>query len=424
MPGDVSGIVPVVAGAREVHDGDVLDVRDLRRSSDGRLLSGVAAGVAAMVGTPPLLVRLVFVVLALVNGAGILLYVGCHLLVPDDTGRRAESSTARAVLLAVVAFVGAAVVEGLGFLSLSGVAVPIALGAVGAMFLWFEVRGDRSEARPPIIEVVRRIVGDEMPRGRQGRIAVARSLVGVSLIIAGLVVFVASSGSIRALGSALGAFGLLALGLMLLVGPSLWRLGEEVIDERTARVRSDERADMAAHLHDSVLQTLTLIQRHPGRADEVARLARRQERELRTWLRNPERPVGHTVGDLIRAVADGVEDDYDVTVDVVLVGDLPADDRIGAVVDAAGEALRNAARHAEVESMSVYAEISESAVEVFVRDRGVGFERAAVPDDRRGIAESIEGRMERIGGEATVKSEPGAGTEVVLRLELIDGTQT
>jgi signal transduction histidine kinase len=176
---------------------------------------------------------------------------------------------------------------------------------------------------------------------------------------------------------------------------------------------------MAAHLHDSVLHTLTLIQRHPERTAEVARLARRQERELRAWLRDPDGDLpGGTLAGLLRAVADQVEDDHGITVDAIFVGDAVVDERLRGLVAATGEALRNAARHAHVDVVSLYAEVGPGEVEVFVRDRGCGFERAAVPTDRQGLSESIEARLARLGGSGRVRSTPREGTEVALRLPI------
>ena len=103
-------------------------------------------------------------------------------------------------------------------------------------------------------------------------------------------------------------------------------------------------------------------------------------------------------------------------VELASAGDCPVDDSVEAVVLAAREAMTNAAKFAGVDEIDVYAEVTDDAVAVFVRDRGAGFDRASVPADRRGLVESIEGRLERAGGEATIASAPGEGTEVELRL--------
>jgi signal transduction histidine kinase len=206
--------------------------------------------------------------------------------------------------------------------------------------------------------------------------------------------------------------------LLLIGGPWVWRLALERDAERTARIRSEERSDMAARVHDSVLQTLALIQRHASEPRRVASLARRQERELRGWL-YADRPLGEEAATLVAALstaAADVEDLHGVRVELASAGDCPLDPAVDALVLAAREAMTNAAKFAGVEEIDVYAEITEEAVSVFVRDRGAGFDRAAVPLDRRGLVESIEGRMARAGGRATVVTAPAEGTEVELHL--------
>jgi len=187
--------------------------------------------------------------------------------------------------------------------------------------------------------------------------------------------------------------------------------------ERTARIRSEERAAVAAHLHDSVLQTLALIQRHSDEPQAVSRLARSQERELRAWLYDPAvvREGGTWAGLVAGMVAD-VESDHLLTVDPVVVGDTPVDDAIAALGAAAREALVNAAKHSGAPSADLYTEVSPDRVSVFVRDRGKGFDPATVPDDRRGLRDSVSGRLTRLGGTAVVRSAPGEGTEVELVL--------
>jgi signal transduction histidine kinase len=203
--------------------------------------------------------------------------------------------------------------------------------------------------------------------------------------------------------------------LLLIGGPWVWRLALERDVERTARIRSEERSDVAARVHDSVLQTLALIQRHANEPRRVASLARRQERELRGWL-YADRPLGDdgtsVVAALSTAAAD-VEDVFGVRVELASSGDAPAE---GAIVLAAREAMTNAAKFGGVEEIDVYAEVTDDVVSVFVRDRGAGFDRTRVKKTRRGLVESIEGRMERVGGSSSIVSSPGNGTEVELRV--------
>jgi signal transduction histidine kinase len=194
-------------------------------------------------------------------------------------------------------------------------------------------------------------------------------------------------------------------------------------EERAERIRSQERAELAAHLHDSVLQTLTLVQKWAGDPTEVAALARRQERELRAWLAgNGSSPAGSSFAAALRAAAEEVEDGHRVKVEVVAVGDRPLDEGAEAVVAATREALTNAAKFAPgAGAVTVYAEAEADRLQVFVHDRGPGFEPTSVPADRRGLRESIVGRMERHGGRAEIRSTPGQGTEVELVLERAAG---
>jgi signal transduction histidine kinase len=211
-------------------------------------------------------------------------------------------------------------------------------------------------------------------------------------------------------------------GLGVVIGPWVHRLGTDLAAERAERVRSQERADVAAHLHDSVLQTLALIQKNASDGPTVARLARAQERDLRAWLYAGESTVpgrgGDTVAAGLRAAAAEVEDTHGIAVDVVVVGDGALTEAARPAVAAAREAMVNAAKHARVDRVDVYAEVTPGRLEVFVRDRGVGFDPAAVPADRHGLAHSIIDRMSRHGGTADVRSTPGEGTEVRLSLPL------
>jgi len=395
-----------------------------RRRADDRLVGGVAAGLARGVGVDPIVIRIAFVVLAAAGGVGVVLYAAGLLLLPEAPPRKRSRSEDVVRTIGIVA--GALVVMGLARaaeVSLTRAAVwPIMLMAIGALVLWRTAIPDATEDRPSAGEVLERVLS--AGRGdRSGRVrTLARIGVGLLLAASGFVAFVTVSSSAGAIGRGLLAGTVAAVGIGLLVGPWLWRLASDLTAERRARIRSQERAEMAAHLHDSVLQTLTLIQRHPERSDEVVRLARRQERELRAWLKDPDGDLGAgTLTQRLRAVADQIEDDHGVTVDAVFVGDTHMDDDLRPLLQASGEALRNAARHAGVSEVSMYAEVGPEGVEVFVRDRGRGFDTTQLPADRRGIAESIRARMLRAGGSAALRSEPGRGTEVRLSLPRAGG---
>jgi signal transduction histidine kinase len=203
------------------------------------------------------------------------------------------------------------------------------------------------------------------------------------------------------------------VGVVLLAAPWWLRLIRQVGIERDERIREHERADIAAHLHDSVLQTLTLIRARADDADAVSRLARAQERDLRSYLYQDRPSVEESVATAIKDAVAEVEDAHGVTIDAVCVGDAPTDERLWAAVQAAREALANAARHGQG-PISLYAELTASDYEVFVRDGGPGFDPGDVPPDRLGIRQSIVGRVDRHGGSAEVRSAPGARTEVMI----------
>jgi signal transduction histidine kinase len=206
------------------------------------------------------------------------------------------------------------------------------------------------------------------------------------------------------------------LGAAVLVAPRVVRLWSDLMTERSARVRQEQKAEIAAHLHDSVLQTLALIQNRAGASSEVARIARAQERELRDWLFADDAPIAADLATELRQIAAAIELDYAVRIEVVTAGESVGRAN-SALVAAAREAMLNAARHAGGE-VSVYLETPPGAIDVFIRDRGLGVDLATLPADRLGIRESIIGRMTRAGGTATVRPGAGSGTEVQLHLEV------
>ncbi|HEV8249759.1 MAG TPA: PspC domain-containing protein [Gaiellaceae bacterium] len=342
------------------------------------VIAGVCAGIAQALAVDVTLVRLVFALLALAGGAGILLYLALW----------AYNAYDRPWWAAVpVVAAGSLLLHSVGLSDRA--VIGIALVSAGLAVVW---RGGARSLRAdaPI------------------------SYAGVALAAAGAFVLLqggAPSAPLLAPGAIAGA-------LLLIAGPWVWRLALERDAERAARIRSEERSEMAARVHDSVLQTLALIQRQADDPRRVAAIARRQERELRGWLYG-ELPLGDEEASLVAslsAAAADVEELHGVRVELASAGDCPVDEPTRALVLAAREAMTNAAKFAGVEEIDVYLETTDEAVAVFVRDRGAGFDRAAVPEDRRGLAESIEGRLERAGGTATVVTAPGAGTEVELRL--------
>ena len=342
--------------------------------ADERVLAGVCAGIAQALGVDVTLVRVVFALLALAGGAGIVLYLALWMWSRSDRAWWA---------VVLLLFAGALV---LGAVGVSDKAViGIVLVAGGLALAWRRTGSFRPEA--PL------------------------SLGGVAIAGLGAVILLQGGNapsSVLAPGAVAGA-------LLLIAGPWLWRLALERDAERSARIRTEERADVATRVHDSVLQTLALIQRHADEPRRVASLARRQERELRGWL-YADQPVGDDTSSLLAAlsaVAADVEELYGVRVEIASAGDAPLDN---ALVLAAREAMANAAKFAGVEEIDVYAEVTDDELAVFVRDRGAGFDPAAIPEGRHGVRESIKGRLERAGGTAVVTSTPGAGTEVELRV--------
>jgi signal transduction histidine kinase len=359
-------------------------------------LGGVCAGLARWLGWPRWVVRLTTVLLA---GITIPLYIIALLLIPREGSER---SAAHVAILGtdrrkafwwgfLIAFVATALAVGAGPVS-PEYAGAVFLVAVGALILW------RQWAIEP---------------ERFGRPDRARLWMGIALLVTAVVVFTISEDAEAGVIASLA----LLLGAAMAFAPKLWRLRAQLDAERRARVRSEERAEIAAHLHDSVLQTLSLIQRHADDPQEIVALTRRQERDLRSYLFGGAAPSpSESLAAAIAAAAAEVEDGYRVRVEVVTVGDRPLDQDGVALVAAAREAMTNAAKFSGAEEVSVFVEAGEATASVFVRDRGAGFDPAAVPPDRRGVAESIVGRMERHRGSATVRSAPGEGTEVALTL--------
>ena len=376
----------------------------LRRRPEGRLLAGVATGLAAYLQVPVVAVRLAFVLASLAHGVGIAVYAVFWVFLRQSDGRSLrEDRRGQGQLLGLLGL-AAVTLAVLGPLQLvpGGPTTAALLATVaGIALVWQQAdEAQRQHWR-------------SSAAGTRG--GVARVGAGAVLLIAGLVGFLASRGELSNARSGLLSTAVVVGGIALLSSPWWVSMASDLREERTARIRSQERAEVAAHLHDSVLQTLALIQKSSSSPAEVTRLARGQERELRNWLYAERHDGGTFAASLERASAE-VEDVLAVPVDVVVVGDCPLDERLGALVAATREAVVNAAKHSGAPSVDVYAEVEPTTVSVFVRDRGCGFDPASVPADRHGLSGSVVGRMERHGGTATVRSTVGSGTEV--RLEV------
>jgi signal transduction histidine kinase/phage shock protein PspC (stress-responsive transcriptional regulator) len=384
------------------------------RSSQQRLFSGVAGGFAERVGVDPLVVRLALVLLTLAGGAGVFLYLlAWALSAPaDDAAAHATEavSTNRTIAIGCFAFASLLVLRSIGFWVGDALMVPAVVLAIGTTALWsFEPSKRRLPYRSPV---------DALLAG--GRVTAMRVVVGAGLVLVGLISLAARGGTAEDLRRAASAVGLAAAGAAVAVGPVIGRLSREAADERRERIRSETRAEVAAHLHDSVLQTLAMIQRNSNDPRRMISLARRQERELRTWLYGSHDALSPptTLARAVDALTEEIEAGHDVRIDTVIVGDLVLDETLEGLVAAVREATVNAAKHAGVADIAVYVEVEDGQVTAFIRDRGRGFTPAAVPSDRQGIRGSIQARVARLGGTAEIYSEPGGGTEVQIQLPL------
>ena len=418
--------------------------RRVRRHRSGAVVAGVAGGVAEHLDVPVLRVRVVFTLLCALGGAGVLAYGGLWAFCPIEPPGTARDVDGRDRLrgygLVALGLALALVLSAVGEQVSGWILGPLGIALVGAAVVWREAdetsgaTGSGRAADRPVRRGRARLLG--------GRGGVLRAVLGALLVAGGITAFLLGSlnGASAATGDGfVGAvqFGLLAatatlVGVVVLTVPWWMRLVRELSAERRERIRSEERAEIAAHLHDSVLQTLALIQRHTEvagdeTAREVRRLARRQERELRDWLYGEEAVDAADVACFaaaLRTAAGEVEDAFSVTVEPVVVGDAAYDPRTAALVAAAREAMTNAAKHAGVEDVSVYAEVEDGTVSVFVRDRGKGFDPDDVPADRHGLADSIRGRVERHGGTVRLRTTLGEGTEVGLTMPRTDLPRT
>jgi len=382
----------------------------LYRERSHRWIGGVAASLAGHLGLSRLLVRAAFVALAFCAGLGLLLYGAFWIVLPTAPDAKPDGPIRSAARFVGAALAGVLVLlANVHTLPLGWWFLPSVLACFGVALLWRQASETERERW-------RRLSRSSLSASTTDRVGALRVVAGISLVIAGAVFILARAG-ISAVGVGLAAMLITVVGIGLITGPWWLKLVRDLSDERRERIRNEERADIAAHLHDSVLQTLALIQRNANSPREVARLARSQERELRTKLYGGTLPEGLFSAALHAAAAE-VEDTYAITVDVVVVGEQNLDGRLDALVAASREAMVNAAKHAGVDSVSVYAELSGQAAEVFVRDRGVGFDPEHTDPTRQGIRGSIVGRLSRHGGTASIRSQSGDGTEVRLRLPL------
>jgi signal transduction histidine kinase len=396
----------------------------LRRDPSQRVLGGVCAGIANRLGVDPLVIRVAFVAAAAAGGVGLALYALAWVAMPagDSPGPAAPRSAAVPHRGSVEVAAGAGLLllsvllafRELGIWFSDALVWPLVLVAAGGALLWRQstAAGAPAETAP---EEAPPEPGDAV---RERAAIASRTGLGIALVITAGLVFLQTTGALTAARDVLLAVLVAVVVLGVIFAPWILRLVRSLSAERRERIRSQERAEVAAHLHDSVLQTLAMVQRRAADPREVVALARRQERELRAWLSSrPESARGESrLASALQDAAEEVEAAHGVEVDVVAVGDRALDEKAEALVAAAREAITNAAKFGGAGPVAVYAEVSDDGASVFVRDRGPGFDLAAVPQDRRGVRESIIGRMERHGGSARVTSNPGGGTEVELTL--------
>jgi len=408
------------------------------RRSEGRLIGGVASGLAVHLGVQQLAVRVTFALLAALGGFGVVLYLGLWIFTPlDQTLAEQEDEQAPAGIAAAtrsgkrrrrlraprkgdIGQLAALVLLGAGLTLLvqqtplgvsPTIVVPLLLAGLGVALIW-RTADEQERRRMTVLSPRAPWLAPLVGKG--GAVAVFRLAAGAAVIVAGVVAFLVGQGQLEATLDSLLGVGAVVVGLGLILGPWLWRLWRDLESERRERIVSQERADVAAHLHDSVLQTLALIQKHAHDPREVVRLARGQERDLRGWLYDDLADDESSFAAALKKAAAEVEDFHGVPVDVVTVGDTGIDDRTRAVLKAAREAAVNAAKHSGADKVDIYAEVEGDDVELFVRDRGKGFDLDAVPEDRLGVRRSVVDRMDRHGGVAEIRSAPGEGTEVRL----------
>ncbi|SEM08192.1 PspC domain-containing protein [Nonomuraea pusilla] len=384
--------------------------RRMTRPMEGRLLGGVAQGLATQLSLDPIVIRLMFVLLSVVvDGVGVVAYAVLWMITPKQPYEgqppqrdwsQLAAFTAIGVALFAFGWLTGASKGGIGML-------PFAVGGIGALILWQQADPERRKSW----------VSGASRTMRKNRV---RTLLGVVLVVVGAAGFLVMQGELAQARPGLLFTAVVVGGLAVIAAPWLAGLWKELQLERRERIRQEERAEVAAMVHDSVLHTLTLIQRVAHDPREVTRLARSQERELRNWLYQPAQDADATIAAGVRRVAAEEEDAHGVPIEVVCVGDLAFDPggRLAAMLKAARQAMVNAAKYSESPSISVYAEVEGEEVTIFVKDRGKGFDLDAVPADRMGIRESIIGRMERHGGTARMRTEPGEGTEVMLTMKV------
>lgn len=415
-------------------------VRRAYRRADGRVLSGVAGGIADHLGVPDIVVRLVFIAATVFGGFGVLIYAALWFLMPlevptvpaapglaaatrndfrrdqppptSETKERKKEKNRGQLTALVVVGLGVLLLLNVAGLGIAGKMFwPLVFAGTGLALIWRQADEGQKAAWTSNAPTIGALFG------KGGLKSVIRVLVGLVLIGTAVTVFLVQNNKLSMVGDVLVALLLAVVGIGVIAGPWVHRLTRDLNSERSERIRSQERADMAAHLHDSVLQTLALIQKQANDPRAVVRLARSQERDLRSWLYDEDDNADQTLSGAAKRAAAEVEDSHGVPVEVVTVGDCDLTEGLSAMVRAARESMVNAAKHSGADKIDVFVEVDGDRAEMFVRDRGKGFDTEGVPEDRLGLRHSVMGRMERHGGRATVRSNPETGTEVRLEMD-------
>ena len=403
--------------------------RPMRRADTDGILGGVCAGIAIRLGVRERTVRVLFCLGAFVWGVGLLLYAGVWVFLPRSgedlaIGKRiSEHRRETHVLLIslIVVVVLLSVLNTFGLPRSGWFIWSILLSAVGLVAVWRGASPDERKHLEAFVSTAP-FLGGATARGWKALFL--RVIPGIVLVVLALSILERYDGRFHhhfgsVVPSIIGT-GVLLVGLLVLFAPWWLRTIRELSEERAERIRVQERSSMVAHIHDSVLQTLTLIERAAGNESDVVRLARAQERELRQWLFDPD-SVGSngeptTFAALVATIERDVENDYGVKVELVSVRDCEADERVTALVAAGREAAINAAKWSGATSVSIYAEVEPDEVSLYVRDTGRGFDQGAVANDRHGITLSIRQRMAQVSGTVKIRTSPGAGTDVQLTL--------
>lgn len=378
------------------------------KSTPHGVLGGVAAGLARRAGLDPFLLRIAFLVLSLARGSGLLLYLALWVVSVEETSAPTQARSGPRQIAAIACITGGLLLalRELDWWIGDSVVWPLATAALGSAFVW--ARTDESER-------ARWTRSAERTRPWDSPAAIARLVVGFGLVIFATAAVLREYSGVGLTRVAI-PVSVAVLGLLLALGPWVLRLTKTLTEERGERIRADERSAISAHLHDSVLQTLAMIQRTESQ-QEVTALARRQERELRAWLYG--RSIASDDTSLSRALENAaarVEEMHRIPIETVIVGDTEVDERLRDVVLAAAEAMSNAATHSGAATVTVFAEVEPGAITIYVRDEGKGFDTHLIPEDRRGIADSVVARVERHGGVVEINSDIGKGTEIKISL--------